>query len=184
MSRMYMLLAVFIMRRVVSNYYRALQNRRHEFQIYYDAIPFEGLEALQVMKAVTRGERPPRLNNPPLNDDAWKLVYQCWAHDKRLRPEIGDVVKFLPSFLRTSRIRWCMGPSLSLEGAAMRSSSGVFPLLLTSLNEVLYVLLSINALRLITASHRHAVLQWLTKLPLILPLNCWIYLTISSITLN
>ena len=52
------------------------------------------------MRTVTRGERPPRLNNPPLSDDAWKLMYQCWAHDKRLRPGITEVVETIESWKR------------------------------------------------------------------------------------
>ena len=54
------------------------------------------------MMTVTGGHRPPRLDNPPLDDGAWKLVQQCWAHDKRLRPGMRDVAETMQSWERLS----------------------------------------------------------------------------------
>ena len=77
-------------------------------QIHYGAIPFDGLGAMQIIKAVIQGERPPRLDNPPLHDDAWNLMHQCWAQSKRLRPGIRDVVKTMKSWKKTTarEMRW------------------------------------------------------------------------------
>jgi hypothetical protein len=79
-------------------------------QIHYDATPFGGLGPLPIIEAVTRGERPPRLDNPPLSDDAWNLVNQCWAQNKRLRPGIRDVVKIMKSWKKPSVLS---SPSIS-----------------------------------------------------------------------
>ena len=75
-------------------------------QIHYDVIPFDGVGAVPFMRGVSRGERPPRLDYPPLSDDAWKLIHKCWAHDKRLRPGIRDVVKMMKWW-------WTKPPELS-----------------------------------------------------------------------
>ena len=55
---------------------------------------------MPIIRAVSRGERPPRLDSPPISDDAWKLMHQCWAPDKRYRPGIRDVVKIMKSWKR------------------------------------------------------------------------------------
>ena len=93
-------------------------------QIHYGAVPFEGLAALPIIKAITRGERPPQLDNPPLNDGAWDLMHRCWAHDKRLRPGIRDVVKIMkswkrPSALSTSTSTFSQSPASTGPGSAL-----------------------------------------------------------------
>lgn len=45
------------------------------------------------MKSVTRGERAPRLKEPPLTDGAWKLIQDCWTQEKTIRPAIEEIVK-------------------------------------------------------------------------------------------
>ena len=47
------------------------------------------------MRSVTRGERPPRLEEPSLTDDAWKLIQDCWSQEKIARPAMEDVVERL-----------------------------------------------------------------------------------------
>lgn len=68
---------------------------------------------MPIIRAVTRGERPPRLDNPPLNDDTWKLMHLCWAHDKRLRPGIRDVVETIESWERLPAVLSSPKPSIS-----------------------------------------------------------------------
>lgn len=50
------------------------------------------------MRAVCRGERPPRPESPHLNDDAWRLINQCWSQKKQTRPDMKDVVKTMESW--------------------------------------------------------------------------------------
>ena len=53
---------------------------------------------MHIVRAVCKRERPPRLDDPPLSDDAWRLIHQCWAHEKWKRPGIRDVVKIMKSW--------------------------------------------------------------------------------------
>lgn len=45
------------------------------------------------MKSVARGERAPRLKEPPLTDGTWKLIQDCWMQEKTTRPSIEDIVE-------------------------------------------------------------------------------------------
>jgi hypothetical protein len=40
-----------------------------------------------------KGSRAPRLEVPPLSDEAWELIEHCWQEDKMKRPPIKDVVE-------------------------------------------------------------------------------------------
>ena len=87
-------------------------------------VPFEGLGALPIIKAVTRNERPLRLDNPPLHDGAWDLMHQCWAHDRQLRPGIRDVVKIMKSWkkppaLTTPTSTFSQSPASAASGSAL-----------------------------------------------------------------
>ena len=53
---------------------------------------------MHIVLAICQRERPPRLDDPPLSDDAWRLIHQCWAHEKWKRPGIRDVVKIMKSW--------------------------------------------------------------------------------------
>ena len=78
-----------------------LQNCWHELRRSITvSFLFKDLRALQIMKAVTEGELPPRLDITPHNNDTWKLMHRCWVHNKRLRPCIRDVVKIMKSWER------------------------------------------------------------------------------------
>jgi len=50
------------------------------------------------VRAVCRGERPPRPKSPPLDDDAWGLMNWCWSQKKQARPCMRDVVKTMESW--------------------------------------------------------------------------------------
>jgi hypothetical protein len=47
----------------------------------------------QIMKLVSQGERPPRLDKPPLSDKAWKLIERCWVKEAVRRPAMEEVVE-------------------------------------------------------------------------------------------
>ena len=48
---------------------------------------------VHVMWLVSRGERPRRLDEPPLSEWAWKLIQSCWIQEASKRPEMKDVVE-------------------------------------------------------------------------------------------
>ena len=51
------------------------------------------------MWLVSRGERPPRLDEPPLSDWAWKLMQICWVREALKRPAMNDVVERMMTIL-------------------------------------------------------------------------------------
>lgn len=51
------------------------------------------------MKRVSRGERPPQLNQPPLNNEAWKLIHRCWVKEILKRPAMKDIVKRMRAWM-------------------------------------------------------------------------------------
>ncbi|KAF8351860.1 kinase-like domain-containing protein [Amanita rubescens] len=69
--------------------------------LYYEVsapvvgLPFVGLDAqrIQIVKLVSRGKRPPRLDKPPLSDRAWKLIKRCWVKEAVRRPAMEDIVE-------------------------------------------------------------------------------------------
>jgi len=52
------------------------------------------------MKMISRGEHPPRRNQPPLSDRAWNLIQWCWVRDAAKRPGIGDIRKTMMTWTR------------------------------------------------------------------------------------
>ncbi|KAF8328945.1 kinase-like domain-containing protein [Amanita rubescens] len=63
------------------------------YEIHYDSIPFAGRQDIQIMALVTRGGRPPRQNEPPLSDEAWELIQQCWVKEPPRRPRMKGVAE-------------------------------------------------------------------------------------------
>ncbi len=75
---------------------------------------------MQIVRAVSRRDRPPRLDDPPLSDDAWRLIHQCWAHEKWKRPVIRDIVKIMKSW----RIPPGMSPTTTFPQSPGSTTSG------------------------------------------------------------
>ncbi|KAF8338652.1 kinase-like domain-containing protein [Amanita rubescens] len=65
------------------------------YEIHYDTVPFAGRHALQIMRILTRGILPPRLDEPPLSDGAWDMIQRCWTRKPSKRPRMKDVVESL-----------------------------------------------------------------------------------------
>ena len=70
-----------------------LDVERVNVQIHFDTIPFQGTNEIQIVRLVSRGKRPPRLDEPPLGDKAWKLIKRCWVKEAVKRPAMEDVVE-------------------------------------------------------------------------------------------
>ena len=45
------------------------------------------------MALITRGNRPPRQDEPPLSDGVWELIQQCWVMEPPKRPGMRDVAE-------------------------------------------------------------------------------------------
>ncbi|KAM6501328.1 Protein kinase-like domain containing protein [Amanita muscaria] len=64
------------------------------YEIHFNAIPFEDVPYVQLMKQVTRyRKRPDRIGEPPLGDKAWKLIKRCWIHEASRRPTMEAVIE-------------------------------------------------------------------------------------------
>jgi Protein tyrosine and serine/threonine kinase len=64
------------------------------WEIYTRAIPYDGMQPVQVVAAVLgRRERPriPSRCPAPLS----QLMQQCWAHDPNVRPSFNEIVPWL-----------------------------------------------------------------------------------------
>ncbi|KAF8351893.1 kinase-like domain-containing protein, partial [Amanita rubescens] len=62
------------------------------YEIHFDHIPFKGFGEAQIIRSVTTGKRPPRLQAPRLTDAAWNLIQRCWAMEASNRPTMTDIV--------------------------------------------------------------------------------------------
>jgi hypothetical protein len=79
----------------------ASQSLREHVQIYFDIAPFSDLGEYQIIKRVTDGERPWRLETPEMGDITWDLIQNCWAPNPSARPNMEDAVEKMTSIMRT-----------------------------------------------------------------------------------
>jgi hypothetical protein len=93
-KRMCMLLVAFIMQCVPISIqlFRALSTAA---QIFFDTTPFDGNNELQIMRLVTNGRRPDRLQSPQMEDKTWDLVQSCWNPKPSERPTMEQIAKTL-----------------------------------------------------------------------------------------
>lgn len=68
-----------------------LLSRATSLQIWFDAVPFQGKYEYQIMRLVTSGGRPDRLETPRMNSATWKVIQSCWKDDPLLRPTSEDI---------------------------------------------------------------------------------------------
>ena len=57
---------------------------------------------MQILKLISRGMRPPRHDEPPLNDEAWELIQWCWAQEASERPGMRNAVEWIIALLTRS----------------------------------------------------------------------------------
>lgn len=60
------------------------------------------MKDIQIVKRVSQGERPPRLNKPPLSDEAWKLIHRCWVKEVSKRPMMKDIANRMRAWRSTT----------------------------------------------------------------------------------
>jgi serine/threonine protein kinase len=70
-----------------------LDAERKTVQIHFDTIPLQDMNEIQIVRLISRGKRPPRLDKPPLSDKAWKLIKRCWAKEAARRPPMEDIME-------------------------------------------------------------------------------------------
>src|ERR1700761_8250584 len=63
------------------------------YEVTTGVVPFHNLRRdPQVVLAIVRGDRPPRPTDPPISQDMWALLEDCWIQDLFLRPRMPIVV--------------------------------------------------------------------------------------------
>ncbi|OAX34965.1 hypothetical protein K503DRAFT_405084 [Rhizopogon vinicolor AM-OR11-026] len=60
-------------------------------------IPYRALSNIQVIVAIMKGGKPPRLEDPQISERRWDFIQQCWLQFEGIffRPSADDVCKFL-----------------------------------------------------------------------------------------
>jgi hypothetical protein len=60
-------------------------------QIFFNTVPFQGKYEYQIMRLVTSGGRPRRLESPRMDNSTWTIIQSCWRNNPVLRPAIEDI---------------------------------------------------------------------------------------------
>ena len=68
---------------------------RRPAQIFFDTVPFHGKRDLQIIRLVTMGVRPQRLENPIMEEHVWNLVQRCWKSTPFERPTMDVIMATL-----------------------------------------------------------------------------------------
>ena len=89
-------------------------------------MPFADKTDLQIPGLILKGMRPDRHNEPPLNDEAWKLIQWCWAQVASERPRMKDVAEWMMAMQFKSQ-------APLLRGRETRSLADASPFANTSL---------------------------------------------------
>ena len=105
-KQMCMLLVAFIMQCVPISIqlFRAFSTVA---QIFFDTAPFDGNSDLQIMRLVTNGGRPDRLQSPQMENETWDLIQSCWNAKPSERPTMRQIVRTLTLLQdRDTRLWW------------------------------------------------------------------------------
>ena len=71
-------------------------------KVFTGKVPFHDVRPYTAVTAISSGRRPQRPAEPPLTEDLWKLMDQCWHQDPESRPEMSTVLQELASCLLRS----------------------------------------------------------------------------------
>jgi hypothetical protein len=85
----------------VSSSHSTSRSLGEHVQIYFDITPYADLGEYQIIKRVTDGERPRRLETPRMGDVTWDLIQRCWAPNPSTRLNMQNVVEKMTSTMCT-----------------------------------------------------------------------------------
>ncbi|KAF8351827.1 kinase-like domain-containing protein [Amanita rubescens] len=66
------------------------------YAIFFNTVPFQGKFEYQIMRLVTSGGRPLRLDSPKIENNIWHIMQSCWKNSPSARPTVEDLA--LPFF--------------------------------------------------------------------------------------
>lgn len=64
-------------------------------KILFDSVPFEKANNFIIMRLITDGIRPDRLEIPAIEDKMWDLISNCWEANPSERPTMEQIVNLL-----------------------------------------------------------------------------------------
>lgn len=67
-------------------------------QIFFNTAPFKGKNEYQIIRSVTNGARPERLNSPAIDNGIWQLILLCWKHNASERPTMQQIFETVAPF--------------------------------------------------------------------------------------
>ena len=92
--------AAFIMQCVSGFPYPTQLIEQLSAQIFFNNVPFHESNNLQVLRLVTAGKRPQRLEKPRMEDDVWDLIRSCMETIPPQRPTMESIVRTVTSFVQ------------------------------------------------------------------------------------
>ncbi|KAF8328471.1 kinase-like domain-containing protein [Amanita rubescens] len=69
------------------------------YEIQFNTIPFKGMNELQIARLICQGKRPPRMDEPPLSDKAWRLIKRCWMKEAVRRPAMENILERMVTWI-------------------------------------------------------------------------------------
>ena len=64
-------------------------------QVFTGKEPFDDLEPIVAVVAITQGRRPQRPTHPYATGKMWKLIQQCWDENPSKRPQVQEALGIL-----------------------------------------------------------------------------------------
>ena len=98
-------------RALISPYFSELSLVLHH-QIYFGCLPFV-CNVYNIGRNVRSGQRPRRLDQPPLDERAWHLIERCWHMEPARRPSMDDVVQTMKFWYRSPDRSYPLSPPMS-----------------------------------------------------------------------
>ena len=64
-------------------------------QIFFDTVPFHGKRDFQIIRLLTKGARPERLDSPVMEEHIWNVIQRCWKSIPSERPTMEEIMATL-----------------------------------------------------------------------------------------
>ena len=75
-------------------------------QTFFNTAPFHGKNEYQIIRLVTKGIRPERLNSPAIDNGVWELIQLCWSYSASERPTMQKIIESMAPFVQYPGQKW------------------------------------------------------------------------------
>jgi len=76
------------------------------YATFFNTAPFHGKNEYQIIRSVTKGTRPERLNSPAIDNGVWELIQLCWSHNASERPTMQKIIESMRPFVQYPGQKW------------------------------------------------------------------------------